>query len=494
MLRSFEIISWGLILFLSFTGCKKEDRFSEDENQALNKSARLSTTTNSKNFIIISKAETVSDQLKSFITSNGGIIQSVIGDLGIILSSSASSEFVGKIKQNVEVYDIIPDYSVNMLRQTLNPQRFKLTNTGITGLTGSNPISDIQWNLKAVNAEAAFARGYKGEGVIVAVLDNGFYLNHPDIAPNVYSSISFVPGEPAQFQNYNLFGHGTHVAGIIAAADNDVGTVGIAPKARLMLIKVLEEGGFGEFGWTIQGIHYAANNGANIINMSFGALLPRNGKFVDNNGTPDPSDDVFYNEAREVQSIIYALNRAVAYARKKGAVTIAPAGNNHFYFTGQGQVSVYPADCPGVISVSAAGPMGWGIDQSTSLYPPAFYTNFGESLIDFSGPGGNLKFPVDETVVTIGGITAAAWVFDLVISDEAVNPVTGAPEYVWIAGTSMASPAVAAVAAIIAGKYPGILPAQLETKLKNSAFDAGGQGFDYYYGHGHVDAGRAAAQ
>ena len=496
--RSGKTLVFIFTLTLFITGCKKETLIPKDNLDTNIMSAETNTSSASPGvtdkFIIISKTESVSTSLKNYILNNGGTINSVMSGLGVIVATSTTSSFITTIKSNNEVFDVVPDFQLNMLRQTVNPSMKKIKVTAATGLTGTNPISAIQWNLKAVDAYGAFAKGYKGNGAIVAVLDNGFYMNHPDIAPNVYSSVSFVPGETAQFQNPNYFSHGTHVAGIIAAADNNVGTVGIAPKAKLMLVKVLSEEGYGEFGAVIQGMYYAADNGANIINMSLGAMLARNGKFTDDNGTPDPSDDVVYHDAKATQSLIIALNRAVAYGKRKGVLTIAAAGNVSAYVTGQGQESFYPADCTGVIGVSATGPLGWATNQNTSLIPPAFYTNYGSSLIDLAGPGGNLKFPFNTNVVNLYGIIAPAWVFDLVISDEAVDPVTGDTYYAFAAGTSMASPAVAGVAAIIAGKYPGISVAQLQSKLIQSAVNVGGAGSNHYYGQGIVNASQAADQ
>jgi subtilisin family serine protease len=369
----------------------------------------------------------------------------------------------------------------------------QLASSTSLGLSGTNPFVPIQWSLQSVNAAGAFKAGYKGSGAVVAVLDNGFYMNNPDLAPNILAdkAVSFVPGESVQFRNPALFSHGTHVSGIIAAADNNIGIAGIAPSAKLMLAKVLRESGSGSFGWLIQGVKYAADNGANIINMSLGVIIPRNGNAVDDNGTPnDPSDDkIVHQSANEVQSLINALDRVFQYARKKGSLCIAAAGNDAMYITGQGQGSDYPASCTDVVAISSNGPIGWAVDPNASLFSPAIYTNYGSSLISLSAPGGNDMYTPASQLATVLGIRIPAWAFDMVLSYSSASSLT------WAEGTSMAAPAASAVAALIAGKYNGnISPAQLEVKLKNSATDLGKPGKDDYYGNGQVNAGNAILQ
>lgn len=256
------------------------------------------------------------------------------------------------------------------------------------------------------------------------------------------------------------------------------------------MVKVLGDNGRGQFGWIMQGVLYAADQGADIINMSLGAFIPRNGKFIDDGGTPnDPSDDVVVNEAKEIQELITALNRAFQYARKKGSLSIAAAGNSAMYVEGQGQGSFYPANCVGVVSVAANAPLGWALNtNTTALYDPSSFTNFGSSLISLAGPGGDFDYPTNESATVIG-ITRPVWVFDMILS------AGSSTSYSWAAGTSMACPAVSGVAALIAGKYNGELtPAQLEAKLKASAVDLGAAGTDDYFGKGQVNAGNAILQ
>jgi subtilisin family serine protease len=139
--------------------------------------------------------------------------------------------------------------------------------------------------------------------------------------------------------------------------------------------------------------------------------------------------------------------------------------------------------------------MGWGVSGATwDLDRPASYTNYGQSAIDLAGPGGDFMLPGNALCtkprLPSGTVTTACWVFDMVMA-----PCRGAPTsistYCWAAGTSMSSPAVAGVAALIVGQNPGISPTDVRTRLEKSADDLGKPGNDDYYGAGRVNALRA---
>ena len=139
----------------------------------------------------------------------------------------------------------------------------------------------LQWNMRAIDAPGAWASGCDGNGARVAVIDGGISRNHIDIKPNLDETCSFSTYENLKYyQDVGGFRHSTHVAGIIAAPDNGVGTIGVAPSATIMAIKVLHDG-TGSFGRIIMGILYAADpqsfgtgcaQKADIINMSLGGL------------------------------------------------------------------------------------------------------------------------------------------------------------------------------------------------------------------------------
>ena len=347
-----------------------------------------------------------------------------------------------------------------------------------------NPSNDIfyplQWSLQAVEAPGAWAAGYTGAGVRVAVVDGGLSANHADLAGNVdvAHSRSFVPGFLFN-QDVGTFWHATHVAGIIAARDNSTGVVGIAPGATIIGVKVLHSGG-GTFGAVIRGIVYSSDSiadggaGADIINMSLGAVFPKSM----GNGP-----------------LVGALSKAVAYAGSKGVLVISAAGNNGLDLGQSGNLISVPADSSNGLAISATGPVAWAYG-ATNLRRITSYTNYGEGTISLAAPGGDFVYPGNETcsvhVTPTAFVTAPCWVFDMVLSTSRGTSAAGS--YSWAAGTSMASPAAAAVAALIKQKYPDISLGALKNRLANSADDEGPNGHDQFYGRGFVNARRAVTE
>lgn len=184
------------------------------------------------------------------------------------------------------------------------------------------------WGVTKINAPAVWQNTStnKGTGIKVAILDTGIQSNHPDLINNIKGGVSFA-GKPDGSTNPRYWtdknGHGTHVAGIVAAVgDNDIGVIGVAPEAHLYAVKVLNNAGSGYTSDIIQGLQWAADN-AQIASMSFGSS--------------------YYNQAEK---------DAIDAARAKGLILIAAAGNS-----GDGNPSTnnvgYPARYNNVIAVAA---------------------------------------------------------------------------------------------------------------------------------------------
>ncbi len=298
----------------------------------------------------------------------------------------------------------------------------------------NDPCFRYQWHLEQVRSTSAWKLG-QGEGAVVAVIDTGV-TRVADLAQTQFvAGYNFV-------DNNNRFdddhGHGTHVAGTIAQATNNaLGVAGVAFGARIMPLKVLSAKGSGSIGGIAQAIRYAADHGANVINMSLGGPLPAT-----------------------------TLRQAVEYAHKKGVTVIAAAGND-----GRGRVS-YPARYVNAIGVAATQ-----FDESAT-----FYSNWGQQ-IDIAAPGGNVR--VDQN---------GDGMPDGVLQNTIVPGNIRETGYLFFMGTSMASPHVAGVAALLAGA--GVTrPEKIEQLLIESARTPRGQErntngarIDDHFGAGIVDA------
>lgn len=424
----------------------------------------------SRSYLLMAKNK-LPQNLESSVAAAGGQVNRFIPQVGLAVVSSSDPNFSVKAAKISGVSNVMP----NVKLQWVPPlrQRAVKVNFGNPPTSGDDDFFfDLQWGHDAVDAPEAWNLGYRGEGARVAVLDTGFDLDHPDLAPNINLALSMdFTGEGLQYTLPDPFSHGTHTAGTVAAADNGFGTIGVAPEAELVLVKVLGDEGSGSFADVISGIIYAADVDADVISMSLGANVPRNG-FCDPEGCVSAS---------EIAALVNAVKRATTYANQQGTTVIASAGNEALDFDHTGNLIGIPASLPNVITISATAPIGWAIDPSVFLDNLASYSNYGQSTIDFAAPGGDFILP-GEDLCTVAGVTVPCWVFDMVFS-------TGNNGWFWSAGTSMAVPHVSGVAAIIIGKNGGDMkPAQVEAALRKSADDLGKPGNDDAYGAGRVNA------
>jgi len=412
------------------------------------------------------------------VAAAGGKVRFAHAGAGVAVVESSNPQFLSQVLAggvvtgaalDVEVDWTGPVRSVGLEEQAIDP-------------SNDTYYSTIQWAPQSIGAPQAWSAGYTGRGVRVAVIDGGIYGAHADLAANVDAAAgrSFVSaGEPADpcrtawNCDTGTFWHGTHVAGIVAAVDNTIGVVGIAPEATIVPVKALHNGS-GSFGAIIQAILYAAGPGnADIINMSLGAVFPRN------------------DGAAVLTS---ALNRAVNTAGRLGVLVVSSAGNDGLDLDHLGNVIVTPAESGNGLAVSSTGPLGFGFDE-TNFTRFSSYSNWGTSMVTVAAPGGDFAYPGNENCtlpVGAGTLTRPCWVFDMVLSTARGTTASGS--YSWAAGTSMSAPAASAVAALIKQRFPNISVGELKNRLAQSADDLGKPGVDPYYGRGFVNAYRAVTQ
>lgn len=427
------------------------------------------------NYIIVSKDVKIPKGLGQKVKPMKGKLISTIPEIGVALVRSSDPDFELKASKISGVHAVLADISFQGVDPKEKKQKLSQSNIGNPPNSGSSDyFFNLQWGHTAVQAPAAWKMGAKGAGVRVAVIDTGIDPYHPDLAENINMelSTSFVYYEPYIYDEY---GHGTHVAGIIAAAQNGIGTIGVAPEAEIVSIKALDSWGYGNSYDLMQAIVYAANIKSDVINMSFRGFISKSG---------GKSYNKYWNYSKWVHEMLNAYKRATSYANKKGCVLIGAAGNESLNADKIKDLMIIPAEFPQVITVSATGPKGWGLNTFTNLDLIADYTNYGLSLIDLAAPGGNVDYNLfDSGDCHVGGSYSPCWAMDLVLS-------TGPGGwYYWAQGTSMAVPYASGVAALIIGAGDEKLtPSQVESILRRSADDLGKPGKDAFYGHGRINA------
>ncbi len=283
----------------------------------------------------------------------------------------------------------------------------------------NDPMRPQQWALNAVPFEAAWPVT-RGAGVTVAVIDTGVEGSHQDLVGSVVAGEDLADDQasvdPASTGMVDPDGHGTHVAGVIAAhANNGIGVTGAAPLARIMPVRVLDANGTGVASNVADGIIWAADHGARVMNLSLGG---------------GPSD---------------GMEEAIQYANSKGAVVVAAGGNSYQ----QGNQPTYPAAYPEAIAVAA-------VDENLNR---AVFSNTG-SYIDLAAPG-------VDVLSTYGG--------------------SKPNDYEWMDGTSMATPFVAAAAALLIAENSSLSAGRVAQILETTATDLGAPGRDDWYGYGLVN-------
>ena len=415
----------------------------------------LMATAAEKDYIVVVRGQgRGSTTLDDRIVAAQGHVQHRWDELGVIVATSANPGFAAEVAADPRVNGVSEDVEVLWLPR--EPARLLELGDTQPQSGESEPGAVFQWNLRRIGADLAATHGYRGAGGRVAVLDSGFWVHHPDLEGNVNIALSrsFVPEEQDVEPEVGGFSHGTHVAGIIAAPINGIGTQGVAPEAEIVGIKVLRSTtGSGALSWILNGILYAVAIEADVINLSLGTTIDR---INQGGGGSGP--------------LVAALNRAVNHATASGVLVVSAAGNDAADLNGR--LWAIPAQSGGSMAVSATAPVA-----QHDFDRPASYTNYGQSVVDVAAPGGDL---------VAGGMAQ-----DLILAPGGRATPTGAYEYYFAGGTSMAAPHVSAFAALLVGAFGQMSPAQLRTIIERSAEDILRPGADPFSGRGRIDVARA---
>jgi len=370
--------------------------------------------------IIVKFKEGISENIKKAIHSR-------MGALSYYDSYRKAFQIVkvkeGKVKKKVEAYSRLPQVEYaepNYIYRAC--------------FTPNDEYYSYQWNFNQINMEEAWDYS-KGAGVIVAIVDTGVDPNGVDsFGSRILRGKSFIP---LSFNSKDFESHGTHVAGTVAQeTNNKEGVCGVAFEAYILPVKVLNRFGSGLDSWISNGIRWAADNGADVINLSLGGQY---GGFT--------------------------LKLAVDYAFSKGVTIVAAAGNENL------DTINYPAAYENVIAVGA-------VNYDKKRAP---YSNYGMKL-DLVAPGGNLSEDLNHDGLDDG-----------ILQETFEKRLFGWKrwDYELFQGTSMATPHVSGVVALIKAIHPDYTPSEIKQVLISTAEDLGQSGWDTEYGYGLLNAASA---
>ncbi|MET8634547.1 S8 family peptidase [Streptomyces sp. NPDC004096] len=404
----------------------------------------------------------VSSHVKRAVAEAGGTIVVAYDKIGVIVVHSSNPDFARTLRRVPGVQSAgatrnapLPAQSTTDVGTPKVLTAEEVADARAAG--GQDPLEPLQWDLPAIKADKAHEKTLGSRDVTVAVIDTGVDDTHPDIAPNFDrgASVNCVSGKPdtadgAWRPSAAESPHGTHVAGEIAGAKNGVGITGVAPGVKVAGIKVATTAGYFYTEAVVCGFVWAAEHHVDVTNNSY---------YTDPwyfNCTGDPDQ----------RALVDAITRASQYAERKGTVNVAAAGNESYDLDARsitdpvspndgtpGDRVIDPRKCfdiptqlPGVVTVSATGAKG--IKSS--------FSNYGLGVIDVAAPGG------DSTAYQTPAPPATSGLI--------LGPLPGG-KWGYMAGTSMATPHVVGVAALIKSTHPHA-PAALVKALLYAEADA----------------------
>jgi subtilisin family serine protease len=441
------------------------------------------------------------------ISDAGGTVVDVNEDASIALVETTNSSFISDVSSESAVTGAVRNHSIGTERLGMahqfaseRPSTADRRAGGRKGHGGggshgggsrAEPLANLQWDMDMIGATPDGAhRRATGEGVDVGIIDTGIDASHPDLAPNFDSrrSRNFTMDIPAidgpcevstciDPANVDDGGHGTHVAGTVAADDNRFGIGGVAPDATLVNLRAGQDSGYFFLYETVAALTEAGNLRLDVVNMSF-----YTDPWLFNCASRDDyvSGDVTDAEIAEQAMVRDLVLNATEYAHDHGVTMVGSAGNEHTNLAAPTRSDAtspdypedaarprvvtdncldLPAEAPDVISVSSVGP-------STTK---ADYSNYGLTDVEIAAPGGWFRDGIGTpTFQTPGNLIWSSYPLHVAIEEGLANP-DGTPTddfsvqycnsrgtcgfYTTLQGTSMASPHVAGVAALIVEEH-----------------------------------------
>ena len=370
---------------------------------------------------------------------------SVVGDLGARELARVVSVVDGERGPAIEVVTVVgrADAVDEVASRLADPDVESVEiDSRVHSTVVSEPHLSDQWGIAAVTASAAWSVT-KGRSVTVAVIDTGVDAGHEDLAGQVLTGVDLSGRTAVVGGGTDPNGHGTHVAGIIAAADNGVGGVGVAPEAKILPVRVLDESGAGYASDVAEGIIYAVDHGALVINLSLGGPVPS-----------------------------AAQQAAVEYAIQKGVTVVAAAGNS-----GPDGAPEYPAALPGVIAVAATTPE----DEVASFSTWGAYVDVAApgTMILSSLPGDDYAYESGTSMATpfVAGVAALVRSVDVSVLLDVPGLLARTARDIEVAGVDTASGSgLVCASCAVAARSGAVLPADQATDPPPSASAAASWG------------------
>ena len=466
------------------------------------------TVGDTQTYIVLYRAGASSSGAASVVQGAGGQLVANYSQIGVVIARSNRSDFAANVSTAKGV-----DAAVATAKFATSLGEDKLAGADATtdaAATTATPVADadtfspLQWDMRQIDVPAAHAITGGSPSVVVGDIDTGLDFTHPDLAPNydAANSTNCITGAPLPLLPGNDGnGHGTHTAGTIAAAANGIGIVGVAPNVRIAGIKAgTDDGGFFFPEAVVCAFMWAGNHHINVTNNSY---------FADPwyfNCKNDPEQRAIWN----------AESRAINFAQSNGVLVVAAMGNFDDDLAHPTQDVISPDTGPGVprsvtnacavVPVEVSGVIGVSADGNLRIR--SFYSNYGVGVTQVVAPGGDSI--LQRTAAAPNGRVLSTW--SSTAPQNCLRKLfDGAALYCYVQGTSMASPHVAGVAALIESQgttNPGAVAARIANTAKpipcpadvtpwvpfpstsNGAGPScvGGPGYNSWYGHGEVDA------